>query len=216
MNEKIQYCLPQLPIDIYVYMAQKIDDIDTLLNYFNSCKILRQIFLLAPFPQHNTNLLFTKKLPTYNRQYATCLDYMHSCRFTINIEKIKSYRVFGLVTDMPESLLKQITFNFYCQRTHISHTFLSQMLIIDHGTYREVILDEGKSHSKYQCTFVHLYVNNYRHSISLNCESEILLGRNAIYKEMETIKIQHTASSEWVISSGKYIISFYTGLPRLE
>lgn len=59
------------------------------------------------------------------------------------------------------------------------------------------------------------YLSIYTRSMSISHQSEILLGRNDIYKEICTKKILHTASMKLKVANNEYIISVYTGLPKL-
>lgn len=127
--------IPDLPLDIYGILAQKINDVNTLINYLNTCKIFRN---LVSAYDNNINFI---KLPRCYRIFTTYLEYLYCYRFTINIVNFKSYQIFGLVTDLPLNLLEKMTFGF--QHEYIDFRSAPTMLIIDHKTHREIVFDDS-------------------------------------------------------------------------
>lgn len=213
-KRKIQYDIPQLPLDIYKLIAQKIDYIDTLINYLNTCKILYQIPILSIV--HNIKFVLSDEL-SKQRTYKTYLEYLLSYRFIIHIPFFKSFWVFGLVSNIPIDLLKKMSFDFICTTDHYISVRGLDMRIVDRGTFRNIIFDNPK----YECKCVELWLGVSKTTalygmINFDHDSEFLLGRNAIYENINTNNILHTASTKWIIGLDEYVISFYTGFPRLE
>lgn len=211
---KIQCIVPQLPIDVYRFLAEKINDIDTLINYFNTCTIFRETFLLVRVC--DTNFLFTGEIAYCKRTFTTYLEYLHSNRFVINILNFKSFRVYGFVTNLPLNLLIKITFSLSYSSSCPYHIAAINRKILDHGSCREIVFDDSKSNPIFKCKAINLYFTCFTSfRISLCDQSEFLLGRNDIYKEIDATKILHTASINWDVFNTEYIFSFYTGLPRV-
>lgn len=198
-----------LPNEVHEYLLQKIKDVETLINYFNSCKKSREISLLV----NETKFIFKDGLSLCRRTFKTYLEYLRCYRFTINIKNFKSFRILGFVTDMPEHQLKIMSFTFVTSCNQGWSQFAHSMIIVDHGFYREIVFNE----SIFQCKCIDLnsYTSGIRR-IHLVHNSEFFVGRNAIYEKIHKENIQHTASIWWQIQHKVYIISFYTELPRLK
>ena len=166
-----------MPNEIHEILLQKIDDVDTLINYFSSYKITREISLLSLV--HDIRMLFTNELPRRRRTFKTYLEYLRCYRFTINIEKFKSFHIYGLVTDMPLNQLKRMNFEFLCSSCD-GTLYASTMKIIDCDTYREIVFDDPKYEC--QCVDLGLYGEGMRRT-HIVYNSEKLLGRNTIYEK---------------------------------
>ena len=198
----------RLPNEVHDFLLQKIEDVETLINYFSSCKKTREMSLLA----QDTIFHFRDELPIYKRTFKMHLQYRRCHNFTINIENLESFRILGFVTDMPQKKLVKMSFLFLTSSGLLKSEHAHTMRIVDCGTYREIVLGERK----YEYISVVLYsCSEGIAKICFNRNSEILEGRNAIYEKINK-DILHTASLQWKMESGDYIISFYTGLPRLK
>lgn len=208
-----QCYIHQLPNEVYEILSQKIEDVETLINYFSSCKKAREMSLLTLV--YDTKFQFTQELPRCRRTFETYLEYLQCYRFTINIENFKSFRIYGLVTDMPKDQLEQMSIIFITPSRHQLSKLIRQdgAAVVDCGAYREIVFDEPE----FECKCVDLYsYSEGNRRIELDQNSEFLGGRNAIYEKIDKRDIRHTASIRWKMPNGEFVISFYTGLPTLE
>lgn len=192
-------------------------------DYFNclmSSKIIQEqistwkplLTIFADIPQEkrliyiNRDLTKTDNTPIITRNMKTYMESVRCYCYLFNLINIENFKVLGFVTDAPIDILNKFTL-----ATHYLYNSIP-FKITNYETCRHVQIEETNTN----CLSLNIHKKNTNivTRMIIAPKSEIILGRHAIYKELD-IGVVHTSTHNWHIDKNMYFISFITELPNI-
>lgn len=150
------------------------------------------------------------------RSFKTYLETVRSYCYLFNLIHIQSFKILGFVTNTPIEIIKNTT---------ISKSPNEIQKILEINTYN--INTKNYIHVKITevdaCALLFMVLpndinsifNNILYQMNFAPNSEIILGRNRIFADIN-LNVVHTTHHNWYIDSKLYFLSFITELPILD